>query len=102
MAVRGERVERHVAQHAEIGQRFLQRGHRAADQIAGVERLAAFFILERGGHRREHRDRRNAERGGLAGGVDQCRDRQAKDAGHRGDRLLTALVMDEDRPDQIA
>ena len=49
MAVRGERVERHVAQHAEIGQRFFQRGDRAADEIAGVERLAAFCILERGG-----------------------------------------------------
>ena len=42
MAVRGERVERHIAQHAELGQRLLQRRDRAADEIAGVDRVAAF------------------------------------------------------------
>ncbi len=47
MAVRGERVERHVAQHAEIGQRLLQRRDRPADEVVGVERLAAFRILKR-------------------------------------------------------
>ena len=102
MAVRGERVERHVAQHADLGHRVLQRGDRAADEIVGVHRLAALFVLQRRRHRREHRDRRDAERGRLASGVDQGRDRQAKNAGHRGDRLLAAVVVDKDRPDQIA
>ena len=102
MAMRGERVERHVAQHAKSGQGLFQSRDRTADQIAGVERLAAFFILERGGHRREHRNRRNAESSGFSGGVDKGRDRQAKDTGHRRDRRLMAFVMDKDRPNQIA
>ena len=102
MAVRGERVERHVAQHAEAGQRLLQRRDRPTDEVVGVERLAAFRILKRGRHHRENRDRRDAELGRLAGGIDQRRDRQAEDAGHRGDRRLMALVMDKNRPDQIA
>ena len=45
MPVRGERVERHIAQHAQLGQRLLQGRNRAADQIAGVERVAALRIL---------------------------------------------------------
>ena len=102
MAVRGERVERHVAQDADFGHRLLQRGDGAADEIAGVERLAAFGVLQRRRHRRKHRDRRDAECRGLARGVDQGRDRQPKRARHRRDRLLAPLVMHKDRPDQIA
>ena len=41
MAVRGERVERHVAQHAEIGERLFQRADGAAHEVVGVDRLAA-------------------------------------------------------------
>ena len=103
MPVRGERVERHVAQHADLGHRLLQRRDGAADQIVGVDRLAAVGVLERRVDRREHRDRRDAERGGLAGGVDQRRDR---DGGTRPASASTGarpcFVMDEDRPDQVA
>ena len=102
MAVRRERVERHVAQHAELGQGLFQRGDRAADEIAGIDRVAAFRILEGVRHRRKDSDRRDTELGGLAGGIDQCRDRQAEDIRHRRDRRLAALVMDKDRPDQVA
>ena len=102
MAVRGERVERHVAQHAELRHGFLQRRHGAADEIAGVQRLVAFGILQMRRHRRENRDGRNAELGGLSGGIDECRDRQSEDTRHRRNRLLMAFIMDKDRPDQVA
>ncbi len=102
MAMRGERVERHVAQHAEIGQSLFQRADGAADQVVRVERLLALGVLQRRIDRRKHRDGRNAELGGLARGVDQCRDRQPPGAGHRVDRGAAVFVMHEDRPDQIA
>ena len=41
MAVAGEGIERHVAEHAEIGKLLLDRAHRLADQIVRVERLAS-------------------------------------------------------------
>ena len=102
MTVRGERVERHVAKDAELGQCLFQRRDGAADEIAGIDRVAAFRILEGGRHRREDGDRRNAELGRLSGSIDERRDRQAEDVGHRRDRRPVALVMDKDRPDQVA
>ena len=102
MAVRCKRVERHVAQHAEVRQRLFQRRDRAADEIAGVQGFAALVVLQRRRHRREDRDGRDAERRRLAGGIDQRRDRQPEDTGHRGNRRLPSLVMDKDRPDQVA
>ncbi len=60
MAVRGERVERHVAQHAEFGQSLFQSCDRAADKIARVERVAAFRIFQRRRHRRKDSHHRNA------------------------------------------
>ena len=74
MPVRGERVERHVAEDAELGQRLFQRRDGVADEIAGIDGIAAFGILEGVGHGRKDRDRRDAELRRLAGRVDQRRD----------------------------
>ena len=41
LAVAGERVERHVGQHAQLGEALLQLAHGARHQAVGVERLAA-------------------------------------------------------------
>jgi len=82
MAMRGERVERDIAQHAEIGHRLFQRTHGAADEVVGIYRLGPICILAAGVHNREDSDRRDAERCGLAGGVDQRRDRQPLGPGH--------------------
>ena len=102
MPVRGERVERHIAQHAEFRQGLFHSRDRAANEIAWVHRVAAFRIFEGVRHRREYGDRRYAELGRLSGSVDQRRDRQAEDVRHRRDRRPVALVMDKDRPDQVA
>ena len=42
----GVRVERDVGHHAEFGELLLERAAGAADQVALVERLAAFLVLE--------------------------------------------------------
>ncbi len=46
MAVAGVGIERHVAQHADLGHRLLDRAHRAADQIVGVDRFASVLGLQ--------------------------------------------------------
>ena len=100
--VGGERVERHVTQHAEIRHGLLQRRYGPADEISGIQRLAAFSVLQMGRHRREYGDGRNAQLGSLAGGIDECCNRQPKDVRHRRDRLLTTFIVDKDGPDQVA
>ena len=58
-----------------------RRGRRGC---SGLTASLPLGVLQRRVDRREHRDRRDAERGRLAGGVDQRRDRQPERAGHRG------------------
>src|SRR6516162_7885130 len=36
-----------------------------------------------------------------AGTVDECRNRQSKDPGHRRDRFLAAFLVHKDWPDQV-
>jgi hypothetical protein len=102
MAVRGEWVERHVAQHAKTGQCLFQRGDGATDEVFGVDRLVPLRVLQRRIDRRKHGDGRNAERRGLARGIDERRDRQAERVGHRRHRRPPVPVMHEYRPDQVA
>ena len=45
MAVAGIGIERHIAQHADLRHRGLDGAHRAADQVVGIERLAAVLGL---------------------------------------------------------
>jgi len=46
MAVRGERVERHVAQNAEPRQRLFHGADGAADEIVRVQGLAPLGVLQ--------------------------------------------------------
>ena len=47
MAVAGVGIERDVAQHADVGHLLLDRADGAADQIVGIERLAAVVVAQR-------------------------------------------------------
>ncbi len=46
VAVAGVGIERHVAQHADLRHRFLDGADRLADQIVGIERLAAVLVAQ--------------------------------------------------------
>ena len=46
MAVAGEGIERHVAQHADLGHFFLDGADGAADQIVRIERFAARLVAQ--------------------------------------------------------
>ena len=48
MAVAGIGIERHIAQHADLRHRLLDRAHRAADQIVGVDGFAPVFAFQLG------------------------------------------------------
>ena len=41
MAVAGVGIERHIGQHAKLWHRLLERTHRAAHQVVGIERFFA-------------------------------------------------------------
>ena len=68
MAVAGVGVERHVEQHADVEAGLADGARRAADEIVGVERLAAVVGAQLGIGVGEQRDRRDAERHRLLGG----------------------------------
>ena len=46
MAVTGEGIERDVAEHAEAGELLLDRAHRLADEVVGVQRLGALLVAQ--------------------------------------------------------
>ena len=50
---------------------------------------------------REKHDRRDAERVGFTGLADQAGQRPAGDAGHRGDRRVLRVLVEEHRQDEI-
>ena len=60
MAMVGERVERHIADHAEFGTGLLDRAHGPADQIVPVARQRALIVLEGRVDRRKDGNSRNA------------------------------------------
>ncbi len=48
MAVTGVGIERHIAEHADLWHMLLDRAHRAADEIVGVDRFAPVRCLQAG------------------------------------------------------
>ena len=102
MAVGVVGVEGDVEQDADLGDRGLDRAGGAADQVLGVPGLGGLGVLVGLLGVGEEREAGDAEVGRLLGGADGAVDREAGDAGERGDRLgEVAALADEDRPDQV-
>ena len=103
VAVAGVGVERHVADHAHLGHRRLDRAHRLAHQVVGIQRLVAVRGL--GCRRRLRKDRkcRDAEVAGSTRLLGQYVCAKPVDPRHGVHRLAPALALaDEHGPDQIA
>ena len=75
MAVARIGVERHVADDAEIGHGLLDGAHGAADEIAGIDRLARLVVAKRRVGVGKQRDRRDAKPRGVLGAFDGKVDR---------------------------
>ena len=102
MAVGGVRVERHVANDADVGRARLDRPHRAAYEVVGIEGFGGPLVAEVRIGVGKQREGGNAQVGGLFRRRGGEVDRQPLDARHGGDRLPRLLaVHDEDRPDQV-
>ena len=102
VAVAGVGVERHVADHADLRHRRLDRAHRLADQVVRVERLVAVGRLGRRRRLREDRERRDTEVAGRARLLGEQVGAEPLDAGHGAHRLAPPFAFaDEDRPDEI-
>ena len=74
VAVAGVGIERDVAEHADVGHGLLDRADGAADEVVGVERLAAVLVAQLRVGVGEERDAGDAElRGafGVAHGLDR-------------------------------
>ena len=103
LAVAGERVQCHVAQHAQLREAVFQRTHGARHQAVGVGGLAAVGRLQLGRDHREQRDHWHAQLHALLGQAHQPVDREALHAGHAGHVLHPVMaVVHEHRQDQIA
>ena len=72
MTVRGEGIQRHVADHADIGGGILDGLDRIGNQAVRVEGLRAGVVFFGRIDMREDRHGRNAERFGLFGRLRQC------------------------------
>jgi hypothetical protein len=83
MAVAGERIERDVAQNADLGKLFLDGANGLADQIVRIERLAAGVVAQRRVGVGEECDARDRQLHGAFGLADRLIDRQPLDARHR-------------------
>ena len=95
-------IERDVADDAEAGQGLLHGPDGAVAEIVRPAGFGAVLALQRRRHHREDRDRRHAELGRLARGIDQRLDGEALDTGHAGQRLARrATFLNEDRPDEV-
>ncbi len=102
LAMRGERIQGDVGDHAQLGQRVLERAHRALRQAVGVEGLGRVLTLRAGRRDRKQRHRRDTQGMHLARLGDQQVDTQALDARHRGHRLALPLAFDnKHRVDEV-
>jgi hypothetical protein len=102
MAVRGVRVERDVADHADAGDGGFDRADRPVHEVFGVPGLLPARALALGRGEREQRDGRYAELGRSAHCVGQSVDAEPLHPGHRGHRLGHVVPLaHEDRPDQV-
>ena len=91
MAVAGVGIERDVAQDADVRHFLLDRADGAADEIVGIERLAAVLVAQARigiGKERDAGDRELRRALGLAHGLI---DRKPLHARHRGDRHARAF-----------
>ena len=102
MAVAGEGVERHVAQHPEAGNLALDGANRPADQVVRVNGLAAGLVAQGGVGIGKERDAGDGQLGRPLGLAHGLVDRKPLDPGHGGHRNPGLLpVHDEQRPDQV-
>ena len=102
MAVRGEGVERDIADHTDIGRGVLDGADCIGHQTVRIEGLGTGIILLRRIDMRENRHRRNTQILGFLRRLRQCGKRQAVDARHRHHRFdRIGRVGHHDGPDQI-
>jgi hypothetical protein len=102
MAVARIRIERHVADQADLRHRAADRADGPAHEVLGVEGLGPVVGLERGGHHGEERQRRDPERRRFRRALHGEVHAQALDAGHGGNGLPAAgPVQHEERQDQV-
>ena len=101
LAMRGVRVQRLVAHHAQLGETRFQRADRARDDAVVVPGNAAIGGLGRGIGHAEQVDDGNAQFQRLFADLQQFVDRQPLDAGHRGHRCAAVLIVHEHRQDQV-
>ena len=71
MAIAVERVERHVADHADLRQRLFDRAYGAADQLSGLPASRASGVFSAGPPGKQGNGG-NAQRGGFAHRIDQA------------------------------
>ena len=81
MAVAGVGIERDVAQDADLGHFLLDRAHRLADQVVGIERFAAGLVAQDRIGVGEQRDARNVERRRALGVAHRLVDRERSTPG---------------------
>ena len=102
MAVAGIGIERHVGEDADIGHGLLDGAAGPADQVFGVERLAADCVPQARIGVGKQRHRRDAQLRGALGLADDLVDAEALDARHRGDGIARVVAVDdEERPDEV-
>ena len=102
MAMAGIGIERHVAEHADLGHLFLDRSDRPANEVLGIERLAAVLVAQSWiGVGKDGKARDRELRGAL--GLAHCLiDRKPLDTRHGWHRGAHPRSVDqEERPDQI-
>ena len=102
MAVRGKRVERHIAQESDIRHLLLDGSDGSAHEIIRIERFGAAVIAQIEIGVWKQRDARNAQFRRSLGVTHGFVDRNALDPGHGGDRYARAFAADQkQRPDQV-
>ena len=102
MAVAGERIERDIAQDADLGHGFLDRAHGTAHQVLGIDGLAATLVAQARIGIGKDRDTGDGELGGAFDVAHGFLDRQPVDTRHGRNRRSPGLPVDnEDRPDQV-
>jgi hypothetical protein len=84
MAVAGERIERHVAEHAEVRKFLFDRAHRFTDQVVRIERLGAVLVAQAWLGVGKQRDAGNVQFYRAPGIAHRLIDAEPLDAGHRG------------------
>ena len=102
MAVRRVGIEGHVADHAQRVARLPpDRPHCAAEEVVGVEGVAAIVGLVPAVDHGKQRDGRDAQVHGVECRLHDPGDREPLDAGHARDRLARLVLVNEQGPHEI-